>query len=91
MLAADDIVVSLVGNQLVLTLDPAGTAITNLSTSYASKAGVLMITAASGGTLSAAAAIPGVTIDPATDTIAVNLKTVTKFAGISVVGDTGRS
>ena len=45
MLAADDILVSLVGNQVVLTLDPAGTAITNLSTTYASKAGVLTITA----------------------------------------------
>ena len=89
MLAADDIVVSLVGNQLVLTLDPAGTAITNLSTSYAAQAGVLRVTAQSAGTLSAAAAIPGVTIDPASDTISVNLKTVTKFAGISVVGDSG--
>jgi hypothetical protein len=89
MLAADDIVVSLVANQLVLTLDPAGTAITNLSTAYASKAGVLTIMAASAGKLSWAAPIPGITINPATDTIAVNLKTVTKFAGISVIGDAG--
>jgi len=86
MLAADDIIVSLVGNQVVLTLDPAGTTVTDLSTAYATKAGVLTITAVSAGKLSAAAPIPGVTIDPATDTIAVELKTVTKFAGISVKG-----
>jgi hypothetical protein len=89
MLAADDIIVSLVGNQVVLTLDPAGTAITNLSTAYASKAGVLTITAASAGTLSAAAPIPGITINPAADTIAVNLNTIPKFAGISVLGGEG--
>ena len=88
MLAADDITVSLVGNQVVLTLDPAGTTVTDLSTAYATKAGVLTITAASAGKLSAAAPIPGVTIDPATDTIAVNLKTIPTFAGISVMGAT---
>jgi len=89
MLAADDIVVSLVGNQVVLTLDPAGTEVTNLSTTYAPRAGMLRINAASAGTLSSAAPIPGITIDPATDTIAVNLKTIPTFAGISVVGDVG--
>ncbi|MEX0688258.1 MAG: right-handed parallel beta-helix repeat-containing protein, partial [Pirellulales bacterium] len=89
MLAADDIVVSLVANQLVLTLDSAGTAITDLSTTFASKTRVLSITAASAGTLSLAAPITGVTIDPATDTISVDLKTLKTFAGISVVGSTG--
>ena len=89
MLAADDIVVSLVANQLVLTLDSAGTAITDLSTTFASKTRVLSITAASTGTLSLAAPITGVTIDPATDTISVDLKTLKTFAGISVVGSTG--
>jgi hypothetical protein len=89
MLAADDIIVSLVGNQVVLTLDPAGTTVTDLSTAYATKAGVLTITAASAGKLSAAAPIPVLTIDPATDTIAVNLKTIPTFAGISVMGAAG--
>ncbi|MFM7136056.1 MAG: hypothetical protein ACKO1M_03160, partial [Planctomycetota bacterium] len=89
MLAADDILVSLVGNRVVLTLDAVGTSITNLSTAYASKAGVLSITAASAGKLFSAAPIPGITINPASDTIAVNLNTVAKFAGISVVGGAG--
>ncbi|MFM1903476.1 MAG: hypothetical protein RLZZ440_1376, partial [Planctomycetota bacterium] len=89
MLAANDILVSLAGNQVVLTLDPAGTAVTNLSTNYDSQAGVLQITAASVGALSAAAPIPGVTVDPATDTVSVDLKTVSAFAGISVVGEAG--
>ncbi|MCE2728287.1 MAG: hypothetical protein LW698_16220, partial [Planctomycetaceae bacterium] len=89
MLAADDIGVSLVANQLVLALDPAGTAVTNLSTTYSSKTGILTVTAASAGKLSSAPSIPGVTINPASDTISVNLKIIPQFAGISVVGSTG--
>ncbi|MCE9629543.1 MAG: hypothetical protein K8S94_02320, partial [Planctomycetia bacterium] len=49
MLAADDVLVSIVSNQVVLTLDPAGTAITDLRTSYAAKSGLLTITAATAG------------------------------------------
>lgn len=89
MLAADDIIVSLAGSQLVLTLDKAGTAITNLSTSYAPKAGVLTITAASAGGLSANGAATGITINPATDTITVDLQRLKTFSGISVIGDAG--
>ena len=49
MLAADDVFVSLVGNQVVLGFDPAGTAITDLNTSYNAAANVLTITAAHRG------------------------------------------
>jgi hypothetical protein len=55
MLAADDILVSLAGNRVVLTLDPAGAEITNLGTSYNAASGVLTITAAIKGTISTAA------------------------------------
>jgi len=86
MLAADDIVVSVIGNRVTLALDPEGTAITNLSTGYDAKSGVLTITAASTGTISTAAPINGISVDTKADTIAVNLKTLTNFAGLSVVG-----
>ncbi|MEX0671079.1 MAG: hypothetical protein WD060_11550, partial [Pirellulales bacterium] len=85
VLAANDIVVSVVSNQVYLTLDAAGTAITDLRTSYSGS--TLTITAATAGTISGAA--PGITINQAADTIAVDLNTVTGFAGIYVVGDTG--
>jgi len=49
MLAADDIGVSLVSNQIVLSLDSAGTRITDFTTSYAASTGVLTITAATVG------------------------------------------
>ena len=89
MLAADDILVSLTGNRVVLTLDPAGAEITNLGTSYNAASGVLTITAASKGTISTAAPIVGISVDTKADTIAVNLKTLPKFAGLSVFGGAG--
>ncbi len=55
MLAANDVLVGLVGNRVVLTLDPAGAAITNLATSYDASAARLTITAATAGTLAMAA------------------------------------
>lgn len=82
MLAADDILVSLVGSQVVLTLDPAGTAVTDLHTAYNAAAGRLTITAATAGTLAPVAPIPGITVDPTTDTITVNLRTIRDFSGI---------
>ena len=89
MLAADDIVVSLIGNRVTLTLDPAGAEITNLGTSYNAASGVLTITAASKGAISTAAPINGISVDTKADTIAVNLKTLKNFAGLSVVGGAG--
>ena len=90
MLAANDIVVSLEGNRVTLTLDPAGAAIFNLGTGYDAKSGVLMITATSKGTISTAAPIAGISVDTKADTISVNLKTLPNFAGLSVVGGAGR-
>lgn len=55
MLAADDILVGLVGNRVMLTLDPAGTAITHLATTYDAPAARLTITAATAGSLAMAA------------------------------------
>ena len=46
MLAADDVLVGLVGNRVVLTLAPEGAAITNLATTYDAPAARLTITAA---------------------------------------------
>ncbi|MFM8537314.1 MAG: hypothetical protein ACKOES_04475, partial [Planctomycetaceae bacterium] len=89
MLAADDIGVSLVSNQIVLSLDSAGTRITDLNTSYASSTGVLTITAATAGTISSAAPIAGITIDAAADTIGVDLKILKSFAGIKIQGAEG--
>ncbi|MBM4059428.1 MAG: hypothetical protein FJ275_14520 [Planctomycetes bacterium] len=90
MLAADDVFVGLAGQQVVLGLDPAGTAITNLHTSYNAGSGVLTIKAASAGVL-ATALLPssGITVDPAAHTIAVNLKKLPGFTGISVAGNAG--
>jgi hypothetical protein len=89
MLAADDIVVSLIGNRVALTLDPAGTAITNLGTAYNAKLGLLTITAATAGTISTVAPIKGISVDAKADTISVNLNTLPNFAGLSVVGGAG--
>ena len=89
MLAADDIIVGLVSNQVFLTLDPLGTSISDLRTTYSAASNVLTITAATAGTLSTAAPIAGITIDSAADTIAVNLSTIKSFAGISIVGGVG--
>ncbi|NBP51811.1 MAG: right-handed parallel beta-helix repeat-containing protein, partial [Actinobacteria bacterium] len=87
--AADDIVVGLVNSQVVLSLDTAGTRITDLNTTYTAATGVLTITAATAGTISTAAPISGVTVDAAADTIAVNLKILPTFAGIVVKGNVG--
>ena len=89
MLAADDIIVGLVSNQVFLTLDPLGTSISDLRTTYSAASNVLTITAATAGTLSTAAPIAGITIDSAADTIAVNLSTIKSFAGISIVCGVG--
>jgi len=90
MLAANDVFVQLEGGQVVLALDPAGTAITDLSTSYSVANGVLTIKAATAGTISTI--LPptsGITVDRAADTIAVNLNTLPGFTGISVAGNVG--
>ena len=49
MLAADDILVGLVGNRVRLTLAPEGVAITNLATTYDAPSARLTITAATAG------------------------------------------
>jgi lipocalin len=87
MLAADDILVSLEGNRVMLMLDSAGAAITNLATVYNAAEKSLTITAATAGKLSMAAdPVNGITIDELADTITVDLKKITKFAGLSIVG-----
>jgi lipocalin len=86
MLAADDVLVGLSGNWVKLTLDPQGTAITNLATSYDARSARLTITAATEGSLAMAAPIDGISVDAAADTITVDLKKITKFAGLSIVG-----
>lgn len=86
MLAADDVLVGLVGNRVVLTLDPQGAAITNLATTYDAPAARLTITAATAGSLAMAASVNGISIDTETDTITVDLKQIKKFAGLSIVG-----
>jgi len=89
MLAADDILVSLIGNRVALTLDPMGVEITNLRTAYNPASGVLTITAATAGKISTTAPIGGISVDTKADTISVNLKTLANFAGVSVVGGAG--
>ena len=86
MLAADDVLVGLSGNWVTLTLDPQGAAITNLATTYHAPTGRLTITAATAGSLAMAAPVNGITVDAVADTITVNLKKITKFAGLSIVG-----
>lgn len=89
MLAANDVIVSLVGDRVSLALDPLGAEITNLETAYDAASGVLTITAATVGTISMNGKIAGISVDTNADTIAVNLKTLPKFAGLSVVGGAG--
>lgn len=86
MLAADDVLVGLVGNRVVLTLDPQGAAISNLSTTYDASAGRLTIIAKTAGALALAAPVAGISVDTVADTITVDLKTITKFAGLSILG-----
>ena len=90
MLAADDIVVSLSANRVVMTLDTLGTTISDLHTNYNSVAKVLTITASTAGTISSTQSINGITIDGTTDQILVDLSTIKTFAGISVVGAAGQ-
>lgn len=85
MLAANDIVVSLAGDRVVLTLDDLGARIADLSTAYSPSTKVLTITAASSGTISTNAA--GITV--ADEEIAVNLTKIRNFAGFSIVGGAG--
>ncbi|MGB8853689.1 MAG: right-handed parallel beta-helix repeat-containing protein, partial [Pirellulales bacterium] len=89
MLAADDIVVSLMSNRVVLALDSSGTNITDLHTVYTAATNSLTITAKSAGTISTKAAIPGITVNTKADTISVSLAKIPNFAGISVVGGAG--
>ena len=89
MLAADDILVGLVGNRVVLTLDPQGAAITNLATTYNAPEARLTITAVTAGSLALDAPVNGISVDTAADTITVDLKKITKFAGLSIVGGAG--
>ena len=86
MLAADDILVGLVGNRVMLTLDPQGAAITNLATTYDAPSARLTITAATAGLLAMAAPVNGISINAVADTITVDLKKITKFTGLSIVG-----
>ena len=86
MLAADDVLVGLAGNWVKLTLDPQGAAITNLATTYDAPSARLTITAATAGSLTMAAPIDGISVDAVADTITVDLKKITKFAGLSIVG-----
>ena len=87
MLAADDVLVGLVGKRVVLTLDPQGAAITNLATTYDAPAARLTITAATAGSLAMAIPVDGISIDTVTDTITVDLKQIKKFAGLSIVAE----
>ncbi|MEX0669589.1 MAG: lipocalin family protein [Pirellulales bacterium] len=89
MLAADDILVGLVGNRVMLMLDPAGATITNLATAYDAPTARLTITAATLGTLAMAAPVNGISVNAVADTITVDLKKITKFAGLSIVGGAG--
>jgi lipocalin len=90
MLAADDILVGLVGNRVTLTLDPAGAAITNLATAYDARAARLTITAATAGTLTLAPPVSGISVDPVADTITVDLKKIRQFVGLSIVGGSAK-
>ena len=86
MLAADDVLVGLVGNRVVLTLAPEGAAITNFATTYDAPAARLTITAATAGSLALAAPVNGISVDTLADTITVDLKKIRRFAGLSIVG-----
>ena len=88
MLAGDDprIFVGLVGDRVMLTLDPQGASITNLATVYDAPAARLTITAETSGSLAMAAPVNGISVDVVADTITVDLKKIAKFAGLSIVG-----
>jgi hypothetical protein len=86
MLAANDIVVSVVDDRVVLTLDTAGATISDLSTAFAANALTINAVTA-GGTITTDGPTPGVTVRPGT--ITVDLVRFPAFAGVSVVGGAG--
>ena len=86
MLAANDIVVSVVDDRVVLTLDTAGATISDLSTAFAANALTISAVTA-GGTITTDGPTPGVTVRPGT--ITVDLVRFPAFAGVSVVGGAG--
>ena len=89
-LQTDDVVVSVDANKIMLSLSPAGVAISSLQTAYNARTNVLTITAAQTGTMVASGGgTPGVAVNSAAKTISVNLGVLTGFAGISVVGNGG--
>jgi parallel beta-helix repeat protein len=81
-----DIIASVVNNELVLTL-MTSLVIPDLHTTFDAVANTLAVTVANDGVMVSVAS--GVTIDAATDTIVVNLATVSGFAGIVVLGTSG--
>ncbi|MCX7401967.1 MAG: hypothetical protein NTY87_02420 [Planctomycetia bacterium] len=83
----DDIVVTVVDSNVVLSLASKGVTITDLHTSYSSASNSLTITATNGGTISSSAG--GITVDSKLGTITVSLTTIPTFAGISLVGNSG--
>ncbi|MCX7414195.1 MAG: VCBS domain-containing protein, partial [Planctomycetia bacterium] len=86
----DSIAVSVDANRILLSLAPAGVAISSLHTAYNARTHVLTITATQTGTMVASGAgTPGVAVNSAAKTISVNLGVLTGFAGISVVGNGG--
>lgn len=90
LLAADDITVTLVGNGLLLSLDPAGVQISDLHTSYGPATRTLTITAVRGaGEIVMPVAIPGVTVNSNADTIAIDLVHFKALAGIHIAGGAG--
>jgi hypothetical protein len=89
-LQTDDVIVSVDANKIMLSLSPTGVAISSLQTAYNARTNVLTITATQPGTMVASGGgTPGVTVNSAAKTIAVNLGVLTGFAGISVVGNGG--
>ncbi|MCY2940085.1 MAG: hypothetical protein NTV50_00270, partial [Planctomycetota bacterium] len=90
--SANDAVVSLDNsNQVVLTLSSSGTTLSDVNTLFNSVNNTLTITAATSGTLltAPAAGISGITINSGSDTITLDLNTLTNFAGLVIVGNSG--
>lgn len=86
----DAVAVSVSANRVVLTLAPTGVLISSLHTAYDARNHVLTITALQPGSMAAVGGgLPGVTVNSAAKTVAVNLGVFTAFAGISVVGSGG--
>jgi VCBS repeat-containing protein len=86
----DAVAVSASANRVVLTLAPMGVVISSLHTAYDARNHVLTITAVQPGSMAAVGGgMPGVTVNSAAKTVAVNLGVFTAFAGISIVGSGG--